>query len=51
MKKEQKPQRQAIEVLQTPVNLNDENLSSITGGCGGMPVSCKCGILPEFPDA
>lgn len=51
MKKEQKTQRQAIEVLQTPVKLEDENLSSITGGCGEMPVSCKCGILPEFPDA
>lgn len=49
MKKEQKTQREAIEVLQTPMRLEDESLSSITGGCSGMPVSCTCGIVPTFP--
>lgn len=48
MKKDKKETREAIEVLQAPVNLEDENLSAVTGGCGGMPVTCTCGILPEF---
>jgi len=51
VKKEQRnpSQLEAIEVLQSPVRLDDEKLSSITGGCGEMPVSCTCGIVPEFP--
>lgn len=53
MKKEHRneSQREAIEVLQSPIRLDDESLSSITGGCSDMPVTCACGILPEFPDA
>lgn len=53
MKKEQRNEsrREAIEVLRTPMPLEDESLASITGGCDDMPVSCVCGILPEFPSA
>ena len=50
MKKENRKEtrREAIEVLQAPRILEDESLASITGGCDDMPVTCVCGISPEF---
>lgn len=44
MKKELE-KNEAIEVLNTPTDLEDEVLSSVTGGCGEPMVSCVCGLI------
>lgn len=48
MKKQQtKHQRKALILERESIKrLDDENLSSIAGGCNGMPFSCTCPTIP-----
>lgn len=48
MKKELE-KNEAIEVLHAPTVLEDEMLSSITGGCSPQMVNCVCGLI-EYED-
>jgi hypothetical protein len=50
MKKELE-QNEAIEVLNSPVDLEDEILSSVTGGCSPRMVSCTCGLIEYEQEA
>lgn len=44
MKKELE-KNEAIEVLNSPTNLEDDVLSSVTGGCSPQMVNCVCGLI------
>ena len=46
MKKQETKNRKPLELNREVLQkLQDESLSSIAGGCGGMPPSCTCPTL------